>query len=63
MDIALICNKGLIYDVNEIQETNSYLFKCYVKYCNQKFVSQPGCRHLIPATPLGSTSGETSYAL
>jgi hypothetical protein len=24
MVIVLICNKGLIYDVNEIQETNAY---------------------------------------
>jgi hypothetical protein len=51
---ALICNEGLICDVNE---TN-----CYVKCNNHRYVSQLGCRYLCPATPPTPTSGETSSA-
>jgi hypothetical protein len=36
--------------------------KFSVKYCDHRSVSQIGCRHLSPATPPASTSGETSSA-
>jgi hypothetical protein len=36
------------------------LAKCSVKYYDHIFVSQLGCRHLSPANPPTSTSGETS---
>jgi hypothetical protein len=34
--------------------------KFSIKYCDHRFVSQLGCRHLIPTIPPSSTSGETS---
>jgi hypothetical protein len=36
--------------------------KFSVKYHDHRSVSQLGCRHLSPATPPASTSGETSSA-
>jgi hypothetical protein len=36
--------------------------KFYVEYCDHRSVSRIGCRHLSPATPPASTSGETSSA-
>jgi hypothetical protein len=38
------------------------LDKCYVNYCDHRYVSHLSCRHLSPTTPLTSTSGETSSA-
>jgi hypothetical protein len=38
------------------------LAECSVKCCGHRSVSQLGCRHLSPATPPASTSGETSSA-
>ena len=61
MVIALICNKGLIYDVNEIQENNSL-------FCLSALLSIvitdlcPSYRHLSSTTPPASTSGESSSA-
>jgi hypothetical protein len=36
--------------------------KFSIKYCNDRSVSQLGCRHLRPATPPSFTSGEISSA-
>jgi hypothetical protein len=52
---ALICNEGLICDVNE----TNFSVKCN----NYISVSQIGCRHLCPATPPTSTSGGTSSSM
>jgi hypothetical protein len=38
------------------------LDKFFVKCCHHRSMSQLGCRHLSPATPPASTSGETSSA-
>ena len=64
ISIALVLIFFKKYSFHVFPRTNTYwLAKCSFKCCNQRFVSQLGCRHLSPITTPASTSGETSSAL